>query len=176
MTRWATAIAALAALMVFTGSALAAGPSASTGPTTSTGATTATVTGSVNPGGAATTWYVEYGTSTSYGSKTAPVGAGSGTSTSSVSAKLSGLTDGTTYHYRLVATSSAGTSHGGDAVFTTLAVPDVTTSSASSITASSATLNGTVDPNGRSTTFYLDRKSTRLNSSHALLSRMPSSA
>ena len=143
-------------MMVFTGSALAAGPSASTGPTTATGATTATVTGSVNPGGAATTWYVEYGTSTSYGSKTSAVSAGSGTSTSAVAAKLSGLADGTTYHYRLVATSSAGTSHGADAVFTTLAVPDVTTGSASSVTASSATLNGTVDPNGRATTFYFE--------------------
>jgi hypothetical protein len=156
VTRWATAIAALAALMVFAGSALAAGPTASTGPTTSTGATTATVTGSVNPSGAATTWYIEYGTSTSYGSKTSAVSAGSGTSTSAVSAKLSGLADGTTYHYRLVATSSAGTSHGGDAVFTTLAVPDVSTASASNIAASSATLNGTVDPNGRSTTFYFE--------------------
>lgn len=156
MTRWVPAIAAVAALMVFTGSAFAAAPSASTGPTTATGATTATVTGSVNPGGAATTWYVEYGTSTAYGSKTSPVSAGSGTSTSSVSAKLGGLADGTTYHYRIVATSTGGTSHGGDAVFTTLAVPDVSTGSASSITASSATLNGSVDPNGRSTTFYFE--------------------
>jgi hypothetical protein len=84
------------------------------------------------------------------------VSAGSGTSTSSVSAKLSGLADGTTYHYRFVATSTAGTSHGSDAVFTTLAVPDVSTGSASSITASSATLNGSVDPNGRATTFYFE--------------------
>jgi hypothetical protein len=156
VTRWAIAIATLVALMVFTGSALAAVPSASTGPTTATGATTATVTGSVNPGGEATTWHVEYGTSTSYGSTTSATSAGAGTSTSSVSAKLSGLADGTTYHYRLVATNAAGTSHGGDAVFTTLAVPDVSTGSASSISASAATLNGTVDPNGRATTFYFE--------------------
>jgi hypothetical protein len=156
VTRWGPVIAALVALMAFTGSAQAAGPSASTGPTTATGATTATVTGSVNPGGEATTWYVEYGTSTSYGSKTSSTSAGSGTTTASVSAKLSGLADGATYHYRLVATNAAGTSHGGDAVFTTLAVPDVSTGAASSISASAATLNGTVDPNGRATTFYFE--------------------
>jgi hypothetical protein len=37
-----------------------------------------------------------------------------------VTASLSGLTAGTLYHYRLVATSDAGTSRGADATFTTL--------------------------------------------------------
>jgi hypothetical protein len=131
-------------------------PSATTGPTTSVGGTTATVTGSVDPGGASTSWYVEYGTSTSYGARTAAANAGSGTSATSVSSNLSGLAPGTTYHYRIVATSSAGTSRGGDAVFTTLVPPVVSTESASSVTASSATLNGSVDPNGRATTYYFD--------------------
>ena len=61
-----TVLVALAA----TASAVAAAPSATTGPTTAVGSTSATVTGSVNPGGQSTTWYVEYGKSTSYGSKT----------------------------------------------------------------------------------------------------------
>ena len=52
-------------------------PAAITGPVTSVGPATATATGTVNPNGLATTWYVEYGTSTSYGSKTATVSAGS---------------------------------------------------------------------------------------------------
>jgi phosphodiesterase/alkaline phosphatase D-like protein len=69
----------------------------------------ATVSGTVNPNGQATTWHVEYGTSTSYGSRTANVNAGSGTGNASVSASLSSLAPGTTYHYRVVATSSAGT-------------------------------------------------------------------
>ena len=154
--RWAAGTALVLALVAFVGSAAAAAPTATTGPTTAVGATTATVTGDVNPGGQSTTWYVEYGTSTSYGSKTASTSAGSGSSTTSVSADLSGLQDGTTYHYRVVATNSANTSHGSDAVFTTLTPPVATTGSASSITASSATLNGTVDPNSRDTTFYFE--------------------
>ncbi len=140
--------------------ALAAAPSATTGPTTAVGPAGATVTGSVDPGGQSTTWYVEYGTSTSYGSKTASASAGSGSSAISVSAELSGLKAGTTYHYRIVATNGAGTDRGSDAVFTTLVPPDVATGTASSIGTSSATLNGTVDPNGRDTTYYFEYGST----------------
>ncbi len=42
--------------------AVAKAPTAVTGPATSVGGTSATVTGSVDPGGEATSWYVEYGT------------------------------------------------------------------------------------------------------------------
>jgi hypothetical protein len=146
----------LVAGAVLAGAASAAAPTATTGPATAIGASTATVTGSVNPGGQSTTWYVEYGTSTSYGSKTSSVSAGSGSSAANVSANLTGLKDGTTYHYRVVATNATSTSHGGDAVFTTLVPPDVVTGTATSIGASSATLNGTVDPNGRATTYYFE--------------------
>ena len=113
---------------------LAAAPSAITGPVTSVGPTTATATGTVNPGGQATTWYVEYGTSTSYGTKTANVSAGSGTANTAVSASLTGLTAGTTYHYRVVATNSAGTDQGADGIFTTSAGPVAVTGSATSVT------------------------------------------
>ena len=151
-----TAGLVLLALGLLAGIAAAAAPTATTGPTTAVGATTATVTGTVNPGGQATTWLVEYGTSTAYGSKTSSTSAGSGTTGSSISAHLSGLAAGTTYHYRLVATNGTGTSTGADAVFTTLSPPDVVTGGASSVTASSATLNGSVDPNGRATTYYFE--------------------
>ena len=50
--------------------AVAKAPTAVTGPATSVGGTSATVTGSVDPGGEATSWYVEYGRTTSYGSRT----------------------------------------------------------------------------------------------------------
>jgi hypothetical protein len=148
--------AAVLALAVFTGTALAAAPTATTGPTTAVGSATATVTGTVGTGGQATTWYVEYGTSTSYGTKTAAKSAGSGSSAVDVSADLTGLQAGTTYHYRVVASNGAGTNRGTDAVFTTTVPPDVTTGAASGITASAATLNGTVDPNSRATTFYFE--------------------
>ncbi len=152
---WAAGTIAVFALVLAT-AALAAAPVATTGPATAVGSATATVGGTVDPHGQATTWWVEYGTSTSYGSKSATANAGSGSSAAAVSASLTGLKPGTTYHYRVVATNGAGTSRGGDAVFTTLVPPDVTTGAASGITASAATLNGSVDANGRSTTFYFD--------------------
>jgi phosphodiesterase/alkaline phosphatase D-like protein len=127
-----------------------------TGPVTAVGPTTATVTGSVNPNGSTTTWHVEYGTTTSYGSHTTSQNAGSGTTSVAVSANLSGLKPGTTYHYRLVATNSAGTSRGADAILTTASAPVAVTGSASAITATSAMLNGTVNPDGRDTAWYFE--------------------
>ena len=131
-------------------------PSAITGPVTSVGPATATLTGTVNPNGQATTWYFEYGTSTSYGTRTANVSAGSGTANTAVSASVSGLTPATTYHYRVVATNSAGTARGADGIFTTPAPPVAVTSPATSVSPTSATLNGSVDPNGRATTWYFE--------------------
>jgi hypothetical protein len=142
--------------LAFAGAAVAATPSAITGPVTSVGPTTATATGTVNPNGQATTWHVEYGTSTSYGTKTANVSAGSGTANAAVSASLTGLTAGTTYHYRVVATNSSGTAQGADGIFTSAAGPVAVTGSAASVTTTTATLNGTVDPNGRATTWHFE--------------------
>jgi len=150
------AVAAAVALAGFGSSARAAAPTATTGPATAIGSTTATVTGSVVPGGLATTWHVQYGTSTAYGSTTSSASAGSGTAAVNVTSNLTSLKPGATYHYRVVATNSAGTTHGGDAVFTTLVPPGATTGAATTIGTTSATLNGTVDPNSRDTTFYFD--------------------
>ncbi|HVS86073.1 MAG TPA: fibronectin type III domain-containing protein [Gaiellaceae bacterium] len=143
--------------LVAPGAAFAASPpSATTGPVESVGPTSATVTGTVDPNGTATSWYVQYGTSTSYGSKTADANAGSGTSGVPVSASLSGLKAGTTYHYRVVAKSSAGTTTGADGILTTASAPTAATGSASSVGASSAKLAASVDPNGRPTTWYFE--------------------
>jgi hypothetical protein len=136
--------------------AAATAPTASTGPVTSVAPTTATVSGSVNPNGSATTWYVEYGTTTGYGTKTSSTSAASGTSTEAVSASLASLKPGTTYHYRFVATNTAGTGHGADGILTTSSAPAAVTSSASAVTPTTATLNGTVDPSGRPTTWYFE--------------------
>ena len=119
----AAAVAAAVALAGFGGIARAAAPTATTGPATAVGSTTAKVTGTVVPGGQSTTWYVEYGTTTSYGSKTASVNAGSGSAAVSITSTLANLKPGATYHYRVVAKNTAGTSNGGDAVFTTLVPP-----------------------------------------------------
>jgi hypothetical protein len=150
-------LASLVCLSAGSGSgALAAAPTAITGPVSAVGSTSATAGGTVNPGGQATSWYVEYGTSTSYGRQTTSRSAGSGTANVQVSAPLTGLAPSTTYHYRLVGTNGAGTSHGADGIFTTTSGPVAVTGSVSAITAGSATLAATVDPNGRPTNWYFE--------------------
>ena len=94
-------------------------PAVFTGAASNTTYTTTDLNGTVNPNGLATTAHFEYGTTTSYGTNTADQSIGSGSSTVPVSASLSGLTPGTTYHYRLVATNAGGTSNGADATFFT---------------------------------------------------------
>jgi hypothetical protein len=148
------------ALVLFGGVARAAAPTATTGPATAIGATTATVTGTVSPGGLATSWYVQYGTTTSYGSQTAKANAGSGTADVNITSNLASLKPGATYHYRVVATNTSGTAHGSDAVFTTLTPPGAVTGAATGIGTTTATLNGTVDPNSRDTTFYFEYGTT----------------
>jgi hypothetical protein len=136
--------------------AVAAAPTAITGPVSAVGTTTATATGTVNPNGQSTSWYFEYGTSTGYGKKTSTKSAGSGTAGVRVSGALTGLAPGTTYHYRLVATSGGGTARGADGIFTTSSAPVAATGTARGVTTTSATLTGSVDANGRATTWYFE--------------------
>jgi hypothetical protein len=103
-------------------------PKAVTGAATALTKKRATLNGVVNPNDRATTYYFQWGSTTSYGHFTAVKGAGSGTSDVPVSARVSGLAPGTTYHFRLVATSSIGTNFGKDAVFRTLSSPPPKTS------------------------------------------------
>jgi PKD repeat protein len=98
-------------------------PSAVTGTASGLSSSGATISGSVNPNGSQTSYLVEFGTSTAYGQSSQPGSAGSGTSAVSISATLSGLRARTLYHYRVVATSGAGTSVGADRTFTTSAAP-----------------------------------------------------
>ena len=130
-TRLALALGAmaLAAVMLVQGAAAAA-PTAITGPVSAVGGSSATLNGTVNPGGAATEWWFEYGTSTSYGSATPHTNAGSGSANVPVSRALTGLSAATTYHYRLVAKNASGTANGGDGLFTTASPPVVVTSPA----------------------------------------------
>jgi glycosidase len=122
-----------------------------------TGDNSATISASVNPNGAATTVYFEYGPTSAYGTLTANQSIPTGTTYVTRNASLTDLVPGTTYHYRVVATNSAGTTYGPDATFTTtITVPETTaiTSPASSITTNAAVLNGIVNPNGNPTTAY----------------------
>ena len=94
-------------------------PSATTQTASPVEASRATLNGEVDPEGRATKVHFEYGTSTSYGSTTAEVSAGEGLGDVPQATTISGLVAGTTYHYRIVAASSAGTSYGSDVAFTT---------------------------------------------------------
>jgi hypothetical protein len=133
------------------------------------GATTATVEGSVNPIGQTTTYSVEYGLAsstwcTSFGTDGAP-----STTTATltlgftdladhdVSVALTGLLAATNYCADLVAANRSGTGDGGTIQFTTDNGPPVaTTGPASAVTASSATLAGTVNPSGLPTSWQFD--------------------
>jgi hypothetical protein len=123
---------------------------------TGVGETTATLHGIVNPENAETKYYFEYGTTESYGSKTAEASAGSGTTNVEESKALTGLAGRTTYHFRIVATNSNGTSDGTDHVFLTLGKPSVETKAATNTTATGATLHGTVNPWGAETKYYFE--------------------
>jgi Fibronectin type III domain len=133
-----------------------------TNPATLIASFSATLNGSVDPHGLSTTVYFQYGTTTSYGSTTLSQ-IKTGNTYQSISANVSGLTASTTYHFRLVATNSSGTRYGSDRTFTTLSAtgaPVVTTSPATLIASFSATLNGSVDPHGLTTTVYFQYGTT----------------
>ncbi|HEY6460202.1 MAG TPA: hypothetical protein VIY73_08620 [Polyangiaceae bacterium] len=149
--------AALALAITATVASAATAPSATTGSASSVGATGASLAGTVNPNGNATTYAFQYGPTTNYGFQTATTDAGSGTTSTSAHATLSGLVSGTTYHFRIVATSAAGSTSGSDATFTTAKrAPTASTSSPSLVTSSSATLQGNVNPNGKATTYTFE--------------------
>lgn len=84
--------------------------------------------GTVNPNYLPTTVTFEYGTSLSYGqSMTVSQNPITGNNITNVSVELTGLTEGTTYHFRIKTENSLGTVMGNDLYFTTLLLPTVIT-------------------------------------------------
>ena len=149
-------------------------PSTTTTAATSVSCTSATLNGTVNANGSSTTVTFEYGTTISYGS-TIPATPNSvtGTTATSVSANLSGLSTCTTYHFRVKAVSAGGTTYGDDQTFTTLCQPTATTSAASSVASTSATLNGSVNANGSSTTVTFEYGTTTSYGSSVTATQSP---
>jgi hypothetical protein len=96
---------------------VAQAPTVTTGPANKVTQHSAILTGIVNPNGLLTTYYFQWGLTTAYGNVTSSQSAGSGWDNVVVSANLSGLTQNANYHYRLVATNSAGTTYGADMSF-----------------------------------------------------------
>ncbi len=120
----ALAFAFAFALPVSTGQAASpTAPGVSTGSASNVTFSSATLAGSVNPKGQEANYVFQYGTTRSYGSQTPLSPAGNGTKTIRVSQSVSGLQPLTTYHYRIVASSPAGTTKGQDRTFTTPKIP-----------------------------------------------------
>jgi hypothetical protein len=92
-------------------------PAATTLPASNLTPTGARLNASVNPQGQATTFSFQYGTTTAYGGATASLSAGAGSATVPVLANIGGLTAGTLYHYRVIASNATGTRVGADQTF-----------------------------------------------------------
>ncbi len=118
----AVAVAALALALAASASALS-NPAVSTGAARSVTFDSALITGSVNPNGSETYYYVQYGPTRAYGAQSAITRLGAGTHTLAVSTAIGGLQPLTRYHYRLVAVNAAGATDGSDASFQTPKVP-----------------------------------------------------
>ena len=120
-----------------------AAPSATTLAATNVTATSATLHATVNPNGAATTAQFQRGTSISYGTNTTvTLSAPSGTTAENVSLALTGLTPGTTYHYRISTNNLGGTVTGSNVTFTTPS----NNATLSSLTISAGTLTPAFSP------------------------------
>ncbi|MHB8233851.1 MAG: hypothetical protein ACYDHT_04285 [Solirubrobacteraceae bacterium] len=122
-------------------------PKATTGAATVVRPTSATLVGTVDPGGAPTSYFFEYGPTIAYGKHTTPGQLPAGTVRVKIGQPVTGLVTG--YHYRLVATNTVGTAHGKDRTFgvkrkstlTKLVLPKPTTPT---VYGSSYTLSGTM--------------------------------
>jgi phosphodiesterase/alkaline phosphatase D-like protein len=80
-----------------------------------------------------------------------------------IAANISGLSPNTVYHFRIVATNSAGTRFGGDRTFRTLTVtgpPVATTNPATLIASFSARLNALLNPHGLPTSVHFQYGTT----------------
>ncbi len=115
--------------------------------------TGARVHATVNPQHSLTSFRIEYGTSTAYGSS-APEGGGEvgeQFSDQPVAASLTGLQPETLYHYRVSAEDGVeGAQTGADATFITA---PAAAASAGEVTTKQATLTATINPHGQATTY-----------------------
>jgi len=88
-------------------------PSATTQPATSVTSTGATLNATINPNSAATTYYFQFGLTTNYGSFSSSNSLPTANTSISTNRAITGLSPGTLYHFRVVATNSVGVAQGG---------------------------------------------------------------
>lgn len=120
-------------------------PTAQTDAVSNLAFSSATLRATVNPNTRATTAVFEWGPTIAYGNTTVMQNLGNGASPIAVTEALTGLPPLSTYHFRVVATNSAGAVAGADQTFTTLAIPPLITglSAGSGAVGSFLTINGT---------------------------------
>ncbi len=121
-----------------------------------------------------THYYFEWGQTTNYGHKTAiPPGddAGSPTAITTISTPLSGLDQGTTYHYRVVGQNPIGVSVAKDVSFTTHELPSIDSATTSHLTATSAEIDVMINPHEFETTYFVEYGPT---TDYGLIAPVPS--
>jgi plastocyanin len=136
-------------------------PTATTEPATGIGGAEATLVGKVNPNAQPNAkYFFKWGETEAYGHTTPEESAGTGTTPVSKSKLVTGLSPNTTYHFRIVVKypASATPVEGLDKEFTTLNVPPplATTGSATGISSTGATVEGTVNAHGQTTTYFFN--------------------
>jgi hypothetical protein len=110
----------LAYALVFV-SAAAAEPTFGPESVSQAGSNSAQLNASINPEGVRSTYHFEYGPTSTYGSATTIESLGSAAKLIHVTAQVSGLSPGTEYHFRVIATTEGGeTAQGPDSAFKTL--------------------------------------------------------
>jgi phosphodiesterase/alkaline phosphatase D-like protein len=131
-------------------------PIVSSEPASAIGQTEATIHAAIDPDQLSTDYYFEYGETTAYGSEE-PVGGeeiAAGSTPVTVSAALTELRVGATYHYRVIASNEAGVTVGPDQMVTTVPSAPVDATYATGISATGATLHTLIDPLGHDTHYY----------------------
>ncbi len=116
---WCTFSVIVAFCLIPCSSASESVPVVVTGSTSGVSGQSAVLNGTVNPGSNLTMYYFQYGSGTGYGKTTELKSAGLGADAVSVSETITGLMEGASYHFRLVAFSINGVVNGSDVVFST---------------------------------------------------------
>ncbi len=132
-------------------------PSVQTSAASGVGATEAFLNGIVNPNRATVTAGFQWGATTNYGEvlSLGTMGGAGFTGGLGLSRAVTGLTPGREYHYRAYVSNSVGIQFGGDQSFRALG-PFATTLPASSVTVSSAVINGAANPRGTSANAWFE--------------------
>lgn len=138
-------------------------PIVTTNSENNTSNSTATVTGRVNPNGASTAYWFEYGETSAFGNQSTKQDIGSGYFSTPATGFISGLKANTVYYYRLSAKNRFSTVNGTMYTLKTnsntppkVVATSVRTNQATDIARTTATINGEVNPNGTATNYWYE--------------------